>query len=186
MARIGRAIRGKLNLERAATEEMIAIALEAKPHQCTLVPERPEEVTTEGGLELAGQAARLVAACERLRDGGIAVSLFIDPDAAAHLEPFSGIVEGFELNTDAYTRAKAGFSGSERARLAKAASVGAAMGFRVYAGHGLTAENVGPVASIREVEELNIGHALVSRAVFLGIEGAVREMLAAMADARSV
>jgi pyridoxine 5-phosphate synthase len=163
---------------------MIAIALAAKPHQCTLVPERPEEVTTEGGLEIAAQAARLVAACERLRDGGIAVSLFVDPEAVPHLEPFSGIVEGFELNTDAYTRATGGFAGTERAKLAKAASIGAAMGYQVYAGHGLTATNVGPVASIREVEELNIGHALISRAVLLGLDGAVREMLAAMTSAR--
>jgi pyridoxine 5-phosphate synthase len=150
-------------------------------------------VTPVGGLDLARQGARLVAAAERLRDGGIEVSLFVDPDAIQYLEPFAGLAAGFELNTDAYTRAHAGFAGvsdrtgfagSERAKLARASATGAAAGFKVYAGHGLTTANVGPVASIPEVEELNIGHALVSRAVVIGLAGAVREMLEAMRAAR--
>lgn len=186
--RLAAAVRGKLNLEMAATDEMTAIALATKPHQCTLVPERPDEVTTEGGLALAALGARLLPVCERLRDAGIEVSLFIDPEAAtpASLSPFGGgLVAGFELNTDAYTKATGGFAGSRRAELARAAAIGASLGFKVYAGHGLTAANVGPVASIRPIEELNIGHALISRAVALGLDGAVREMLAAMKSARA-
>jgi pyridoxine 5-phosphate synthase len=183
VSRVARAIRGKLNLEMAASDEMVAIALATRPHQCTLVPERPEEVTTEGGLDLESQRARLLGACERLRNGGIEVSLFIDPDPKRMplLEPFGGgLVTGFELNTDAYTKATGGFASSRRAELARSAAFGASLGFKVYAGHGLTAENVGPVASIPEVEELNIGHALIARAVFLGLDGAVKEMLAAI------
>jgi pyridoxine 5-phosphate synthase len=181
-------VRGKLNLEMAASDEMVGIALALRPHQCTLVPERPEEVTTEGGLEIGEGPgrARLVAACERLHAAGIEVSLFIDPDPReiSALAAFAGMVSGFELNTDAYTRAAGGFAKSRRADLARSASVGCALGFRAYAGHGLTAENVGGVASIAEVEELNIGHALISRAVVLGLDGAVREMLSAMRAAR--
>lgn len=185
--RLSRSVRGKLNLEMAASDEMIAIALRLRPHQCTLVPERPEEVTTEGGLDLASQGARLLGACERLRDGGIEVSLFVDPDpdGMPRLQPFAGgLVAGLELNTDAYTRAGAGASDARLADLARSAALGAEMGFRVYAGHGLTAGNVGAVAAIEEVEELNIGHALISRAVLLGLEGAVREMLAAIGKGR--
>jgi pyridoxine 5-phosphate synthase len=181
-------VRGKLNLEMAPSDEMVGIALALRPHQCTLVPERPEEVTTEGGLEIGEGPgrARLLAACERLRAAGIEVSLFIDPDPreVSALAAFAGMVAGFELNTDAYTRAEGGFAGSRRADLARSAAVGHALGFRAYAGHGLTSENVGGVASIAQIEELNIGHALISRAVALGLDGAVREMLAAMAAAR--
>jgi pyridoxine 5'-phosphate synthase PdxJ len=141
----------------ASTDEMVAIALRTQPHQCTLVPERPEEVTTEGGLEIGeGPArARLLAACERLRAGGIEVSLFIDPDPKriAALQAFGGLVSGFELNTDAYTKATGGFAGSRRADLARCASVGVALGFKAYAGHGLTAENVGAVASMDALQQ---------------------------------
>jgi pyridoxine 5-phosphate synthase len=186
LQRLRGSVRGKLNLEMSSSDEMVAIALRVRPHQCTLVPERPEEVTTEGGLDPTAGATRLLGACERLRDAGIEVSLFVDPDPEVMraLEPFAGIVAGFELNTDAYTKAGGGFAASRRAELARAASLGAAFGFRAYAGHGLTAGNVGPVASIPEVEELNIGHAMISRAVFVGLDGAVREMLAAIAAAR--
>ena len=181
--RLSRAVKGKLNLEMAATEEMVAIALRLRPQQCTLVPERPEEVTTEGGLDLASQSKRLLGVCERLRAGGIEVSLFIDPDprAVSRLEPFGGgLVAGFELNTDAYTKARGGFGGSRRAELARSAAIGVSLGFKAYAGHGLTAENVGPVAALGEIEELNIGHALISRALLLGLDDAVREMLVAI------
>jgi pyridoxine 5-phosphate synthase len=106
------------------------------------------------------------------------------PGGRAALAAFGGLVTGFELNTDAYTRAAGGFAASRRADVARSADVGAALGFRAYAGHGLTATNVGPIASIRRIEELNIGHALISRAVFLGLDGAVREMLAAMTASR--
>jgi pyridoxine 5-phosphate synthase len=186
--RLRASVRGKLNLEMAATDEMIAIACAAKPHQVTLVPESPEELTTEGGLDVAGQLPRLLAGSERLRTAGIEVSLFVDPDPRGieALAPFSGgLVSGIELNTDAYTRASGGFAASRRAEIARSADMGAAHGFRIYAGHGLTAANVGSIASIRRIEELNIGHSLVSRAVMIGLDGAVREMLAAMTDARA-
>ncbi len=186
LARLCESVRGKLNLEMAASDEMIAIACGARPHQVTLVPERPEELTTEGGLDVVAHLPRLVAGAERLRAAGIEVSLFVDPDPKriAALAPFAGLASGLELNTDAYTRARGGFAASRRAEATRSADMGAALGFRIYAGHGLTAANVGGIAAIRQVEELNIGHALVSRAVILGLDGAVREMLAAMAAAR--
>lgn len=188
LERLRESVRGKLNLEMAASDEMIAIACRARPHQVTLVPERPEELTTEGGLDVAAHLPRLLCGAERLRAAGIEVSLFVDPDPRRidALAPFSGgLVSGIELNTDAYTRAQGGFAASRRAEAARSTDIGAAMGFRIYAGHGLTAANVGGIASIPKVEELNIGHSLISRAVILGLDGAVREMLAAMAAARS-
>lgn len=186
LTRLRPVVRGKLNLEMAASDEMLAIACAARPHQVTLVPERPEELTTEGGLDIVSQAPRLLAAAERLRAAGIEVSLFVDPDPKrlAALAPFAGLASGIELNTDAYTRARGGFAAGLRAEAARSADVAAALGFRIYAGHGLTAKNVGGIASIARIEELNIGHALVSRAVVLGLAAAVREMLAAMAAAR--
>ena len=185
LERLRGAVRGKLNLEMAASDEMIAIALRARPHQVTLVPERPEELTTEGGLDVIAHLARLVAGAERLRANGIEVSLFVDPDPKRidALSPFVGLASGIELNTDAYTRARGGFVAGCRAQVARSTDLGAALGFRIYAGHGLTAANVGGIASIRRIEELNIGHALVSRAVMIGLDAAVREMLAAMAAA---
>jgi pyridoxine 5-phosphate synthase len=179
------AIRGKLNVEMAATDEMIGIATRLLPHQVTLVPERPEEVTTEGGLDLVAHAERVRTAAKRLEVAGVGVSVFIDPDlrqldALARLDA-GGAIGGFEINTDAYTRAR---TDAERAPLLAAmrdfAGRGHALGLRVYGGHGLTAENVGPVAALPHMEELNIGHYLVGRAVMIGIEAAVREMLAAM------
>ncbi|MDH3403148.1 MAG: pyridoxine 5'-phosphate synthase [Acidobacteriota bacterium] len=185
--RLRREVRGKLNLEMAATAEMLGLALELAPDQVTLVPERPDEVTTEGGLDLAAQKAVIAAAAERLAAAGIAVSLFLDPhpeqiEALGTLG--SGAIAGFEINTDRYTRAT-DRAGEELAAIAAAARQGAGLGFAVYAGHGLTTANVGPVAARPEIEELNIGHWLVSRAVLVGLHTAVQEMLAAMAGARS-
>jgi len=176
-------VRGKLNLEMAATPEMLAIAERVRPHQVTLVPEQPGEVTTEGGLDLAAHGERLRDVAMRLSAAGIAVSLFIDPDPAQLdrlVEIGPGAVEGFEINTDAYTRAAGLDSELHLAGLRAAAEQGHAFGFHVYAGHGLTTANVGPVAALPHMEELNIGHWLVSRAVFVGLGAAVREMLAAM------
>jgi len=186
LERLRASVRGKLNLEMAASDEMIAIACRSRPHQVTLVPERPEELTTEGGLDVVSHLPRLLAGAERLRAAGIDVSLFVDPDPKRidALAPLAGLATGIELNTDAYTRARGGFAASRRAEAARAADMAAALGFRIYAGHGLTAANVGGIASILRIEELNIGHALICRAVILGLEGAVREMLAAMATAR--
>jgi pyridoxine 5-phosphate synthase len=178
-----RSVRGKLNLEMAATAEMLAIAERVRPHQVTLVPERHDEVTTQGGLDLAAHGERVRDAAMRLSAAGIAVSLFIDPDPAQLerlVEMGPGAVEGFEINTDAYTRAAGLDSELHLTGMRAAAEQGHASGLRVYAGHGLTGANVGPVAAIPHMEELNIGHWLVSRAVLVGLGAAVREMLAAM------
>ncbi len=180
--RLRASVRGKLNLEMSSAEDMVKIALWVKPDQVTLVPERPEEVTTEGGLNLLLYARRIAEVAERLAAGGMAVSLFIDPDplqlqALARLSGHG--VTGFEINTDAYSRAPA--IGSELRQIAESVEQGRAAGFHAYAGHGLRTDNVGPIAALPGMEELNIGHFIVSRAVVVGMEAAVREMLAAMA-----
>jgi pyridoxine 5-phosphate synthase len=179
-------VRGKLNLEMAATEAMLAAAFVLRPDQITLVPERPEEVTTEGGLDLLNHHRALGAAASSLSDEGLAVSLFVDPDLEqlARLESLSdGSIVGFEINTDAYTRAPHDDSEAELAKIVAAVEFGAEAGLSVYAGHGLTTDNVGPVAALEAVEELNIGHSIVSRAALIGMDAAVREMLDAMAVA---
>lgn len=182
------AVRGKLNLEMAPTEEMVGIALDVRPDQVTLVPERPDEVTTEGGLDLRGSASAIEGVASLLAQNEIPVSLFLDPDLA-QLETLRAItfgsVAGFEINTDAYTKvaARERIGPTVLAELEKivdTAERGAEDGFAVYAGHGLTVGNVGPVAAVRVIEELNIGHSIVSRAALVGMAEAVREMLAAM------
>lgn len=178
-------VRGKLNLEMAAEAEMLALALRVRPEQVTLVPENPNEVTTEGGLDLRAHGERVGAAAERLAAAGIAVSIFLDPDLA-QIEPLAALrsrgVSGFEINTDAYTRATTEAArASELLRATETAKRGRNEGFHLYAGHGLTVQNVGPIAAIEGMEELNIGHALVSRAVMIGMTAAVEELLAAMA-----
>jgi pyridoxine 5-phosphate synthase len=195
---LAQSVRGKLNLEMAATDEMLVVALAHRPGQVSLVPERPEELTTEGGLDLLRHGERIHAVAERLAEAGIAVSLFLDPDsrqvdAAAALP--RELVSGFEINTDAYTKAFSGTAGlhpndtvppraaDELEAIRAAARRGGEAGLRVYAGHGLTTANVGPIAAIPEIEELNIGHFLVCRSVFVGLAEAVREMLRAMGTA---
>jgi pyridoxine 5-phosphate synthase len=181
-------IAAKLNVEMSVAPEMTAIALEVRPDQVTLVPERPEEVTTEGGLDLASQGERVAAVAAVLAAAGIAVSVFVDPDprqlaALAALTRGGAPIAGCELNTDAYTRAASPDSAPELAALRQAAARIRESGLGLYAGHGLTAANVGPVAALPGMEELNIGHSLVSRAVMVGIAAAVEEMLAAIARA---
>jgi pyridoxine 5-phosphate synthase len=183
--RLRESVRGKLNLEMSIAPEMLAIALRVRPDQVTLVAERPEEVTTEGGLDLVRHGDAVAHAARRLAASGIEVSVFVDPEErqiAALADGLAALATGFELNTDAYTKAE-GKEAQERelAKLAAAARQGVRHGFRLYAGHGLTPENVGPIARLHPMEELNIGHALVSRAVLVGMDAAVREMLAAMA-----
>ncbi len=176
-------VAGKLNLEMATSDEMLAFALEHRPDQVTLVPERPEEVTTEGGLDLLSQGRPVAAAVDRLAAAGIDVSVFVDPDPR-QLERLAALtgrgVKGFEINTDRYTRGEAG----QIELIRRVAADGGAAGLGVYAGHGLTTTNVGPIAAVPEIEELNIGHFLIGRAVLVGMVAAVREMLAAMAAAR--
>lgn len=189
--RLRAAVTTRLNLELSTSEGMIAVALRHRPNLVTLVPESPEEVTTEGGLDLVARGGAVRRAAERLTDAGIAVSLFLDPDPrqiAAAAELPRDLVGGFEINTDAYTRAAGpdgtGDAAGELSAVAEAVRQGAAAGLHVYAGHGLTAGNVGPIARLGGIEELNIGHALIARAVLVGLAEAVREMLAAMGAGR--
>jgi pyridoxine 5-phosphate synthase len=185
-------VRGALNLEMAATDEMVAIALEVKPDIVSLVPEKRAERTTEGGLDvIAAQAQSNSAvgrAIERLLAAGIAVSLFIDPSEEAVQASKQLGAPRIELHTGDYCERAhpidAAPGDTELARLHRAATRGAELGLHVAAGHGLDYVNVGPVAAIAEIEELNIGHAIVARAVLVGMERAVREMRAAIDRAR--
>ncbi len=175
-------MRTHMNLECALTEEMLGIAVETAPSDCCLVPEKREELTTEGGLEVAGQKDRVEAACKQLGDAGIRVSLFIDPDKAqldAAAEVGAPVVE---LHTGAYADSEDG--AAELERIARAAEYGAELGLVINAGHGLNYLNVKPVAAIPQIVELNIGHAIIARAVFSGLGEAVREMKRLMLEAR--
>jgi pyridoxine 5-phosphate synthase len=170
------------NLEMACTEEMIGIALRLKPHEVTLVPERRQEVTTEGGLNVEAQRAQLGDGIARLNGAGIKTSLFIDPVRGTLDRSRELGAAAVELHTGAYSHAPKNPATAEALR--DAARHGASIGLAVHAGHGLSIENVAPIAAIPEIEELNIGHAVVGRAVFVGIEQAVRELRRAMDDAR--
>lgn len=170
------------NLEAACADEMIAIALRLKPQQVTLVPEKREEVTTEGGLDVFREAARVENAISALRGAGIRTSLFIDPNPRAVEQSAKLGAEAIELHTGEYAHHP---DDPAMLRALEGASVsGIASGLAVHAGHGLTVRNVGPVAAIREIEELNIGHSIVSRAVFVGLVESVREVRRAMDAAR--
>ncbi|MGW8265746.1 MAG: pyridoxine 5'-phosphate synthase [Longimicrobiales bacterium] len=167
-----------VNLELAASSEILDLACELRPLQATLVPEKRQEVTTEGGLNLSGPETTeaLGLALRRLRDAGIRTSLFIDPEPESLERSRELGADAVELHTGEYANARGEARGIELARLARMAREGRRMGLGVHAGHGLTYENVLPVAAIREIEELNIGHSIISRAVFVGLERAVREM----------
>ncbi len=180
MAAVRAAIRVPLNFEMAATDEMVRIAIETQPNACCLVPEKRTEVTTEGGLDVAGQHATLRLAVASLKAAGIRVSLFIDPDVAQLRAAADIGADIVELHTGAYAHGKDG----ELARLLSAAAQANLLGLEVHAGHGLTYDNVGPVAAIPEVMELNIGHFLIGEAVFVGLEAAIRRMRGLMDTAR--
>ncbi len=179
-----------LNLEMAAIEEMLEIAAEIKPDAVSLVPERPDEVTTEGGLDARGNLTIVRAAVSKLREAGIATSLFIDPDPQQIEAAREVNAQQVELCTAVYadaTLAARGVHGEgearvshELGRLREAAGLASQCGLRVAAGHGLTYRNVGAVAAIREITEFNIGHNIIARAVFVGLERAVLEMRAAI------
>ncbi len=166
-----------VNLEMAVTAEMIAIARDSRPAAATLVPERREEITTEGGLGVAGRVDEIRAAVASLRDSGLRVSLFVDPETRQVEAAAQTGAHAVELHTGAYCEAwGSAREGRELERLREAATRARGAGLAVHAGHGLTVRNVGPVARIPEVEELNIGHAIVGRAIFVGLQRAVEEM----------
>jgi pyridoxine 5-phosphate synthase len=171
-------VRTVLNMEMAATDEMLGIALELRPDVVTLVPERREERTTEGGLDVS--QARLVESIDRLRSAGIVVSLFIDPSSDAVRRSAEVGAEMVELHTGDYCGAARRDAPRELERLRGCGREAAALGLRVAAGHGLDYPNVAPVAAISEVEELNIGHAIIARAIFVGLDRAVRDMMRAI------
>ncbi len=185
LERLKAAMQTHMNLEMAVTAEMLAIASDISPKDCCLVPEKREELTTEGGLDVAGQLDKVASACETLSAKGIWVSLFIDPDARqldAAVQAGAAVVE---LHTGAYADANPEAQGDELKRIVDAAAYGRQIGLTVHAGHGLHYENVKPVAEIPEIVELNIGHAIVARAVFDGFTVAVSEMKRLMTEARS-
>jgi len=184
IARLSDKLTIPLNLEMAATEEMLAIALRHRPHAACIVPEKREERTTEGGIDAAGQHNRLAPLVRELGAARIRVSLFIEPDSRqieAALSLGSAVVE---LHTGRYAE----LAGEERAvelrRIADAAALAAKNGIEVHAGHGLTLDNVAPIAAIPQIRELNIGHSIVADALFVGLADAVKRMRAAMDAAR--
>jgi pyridoxine 5-phosphate synthase len=175
-------VRTRLNLEMAATQEMLRLALTVKPDQVTLVPERLDELTTEGGLDVVLNSVQLRPVVKTLTEGGVAVSTFVDPDLEQVKESHKLDARAIEINTVAYAEAR-----DERAREAAlrkvvdAARLARKLGLGVHAGHGLTYANVGALSGVSEITELNIGHNIVARAVLVGMERAVREMVAAIA-----
>lgn len=173
-----------LNLECAVTDEMLSISERVKPDWCCLVPEKREELTTEGGLDVAGQQAGVAAACSRLLEQNIQVSLFIDPEPAQIEAAAACGAVAVELHTGTYADAGRSAQANELQRLREAAIVAEARGLAVHAGHGLHHHNVLPVAELPQIVELNIGHALIARAVFTGLTESVSSMRALMDQAR--
>lgn len=182
ITRLATSITTVLNLECAATEEMIALAERLRPLAVTLVPERRAEVTTEGGLDVHGAGSVIAAAIQRLKRVGVRSSLFIDADPSAITQSHALGADAIELHTGPYAHAP---NNPDKLRaLAEGATLASSLGLAVHAGHGLTVRNVGPVAAIPEIEELNIGHSIVSRAIFVGLTASVKEIRAAMDAAR--
>lgn len=173
-------VRTHLNLEMAATQEMVAIALKLKPDYVTLVPERREEVTTEGGLDVAGNLDHILGVVHELQAQDIPVSLFIDPDPSQIEAAAETQTQFIELHTGTYANASYQDEGIELGSLSTACDIALELGLRINAGHGLTYWNVRPVAELPGMEELNIGHSIMSRAILVGMERAVREMKLAM------
>lgn len=186
MRRLKAEIALPLNFEMAATAEMLALALEIKPNACCLVPEKREERTTEGGLDVAGQLAALKDYCATLKAAGIRTSLFIDPETAQVQAAAQAGADIVELHTGSYAEHGAGSAarGQALSQLKSAATLAHSLGLEVHAGHGLNYENVGDIAAIPEVVELNIGHFLIGEAVFTGLDIAILEMRRLMNEAR--
>ena len=180
-----RSVQTRVNLEMAVTDSMIELAVKHRPSDCCLVPERREELTTEGGLDVAGQKHKVADACRALAQHGIRVSLFIDPDPAqieASAEAGAPVVE---LHTGAYAEAAAAGVARQLARIDAGVARARSLGLVVHAGHGLNYHNVAPIAAMRSIVELNIGHAIVAQALFDGFAGAVAKMKALMVAARA-
>jgi pyridoxine 5-phosphate synthase len=175
----------RMNLEMAVTDETLAIARSVRPPDCCLVPERRLEVTTEGGLDVAGQIARLREAVAALGAAGVRVALFIDPDPPQIEAAAQVAAPVVELHTGAYAGSTGGRAAAELERLRAGARRAASLGIEVHAGHGLDYRNVQAVAAVPEIVELNIGHAIVSRSVFTGFEAAVRDMKQLVVAARA-
>ncbi len=166
----------RVNLELACEEQVLATACRRKPHQATLVPERREEVTTEGGLDVVAHRSAVTNAVHRLQDAGIVVSLFVDPidtqiRVAAELE-----VDAIELHTGSYAEATSASRDQELERLVSASSLACSLGLQLHAGHGLNYQNVKPIAAISDMHALNIGHSIVARSICVGMQEAVRQM----------
>lgn len=175
----------KMNLEMAVTDEMLAIAETIKPADCCLVPERREELTTEGGLDVSGQLDRVQAACQRLAAANITVSLFIDPDTTQIDAALACEVPVIELHTGRYAEAETEAERDEELKIiAEAAEYAHRHGLQVNAGHGLHYHNIKPIAAIPELVELNIGHAIIARSMFTGLKQAVADMKQLMLEAR--
>ena len=184
IARLADVLTVPLNLEMAATDEMVAIALRHRPHAACIVPEKREERTTEGGLDAAGQHNLLAPMVRELASANIRVSLFIEPSAEQIAAAVSLRAPVVELHTGRYAELDGDERAEELRRLSDAAALAAKNGVEVHAGHGLTFDNVAPVAAIPQLRELNIGHFLVGEAIFVGLEESVRRMKAAMEAAR--
>ena len=184
IARLSAELPIPLNFEMAATEEMLAIALTHRPHAACIVPEKREERTTEGGLDAAGQHNHLAFYCERLRNAGVRVSLFIEPDprqVEAAIRLGAPVVE---FHTGRYAHLEGGEQAAELKRVSDMAALATKNGIEPHAGHGLTFDNVAPIAAIPQLAELNIGHFLIGEAIFTGLDASVRQMRALMDDAR--
>lgn len=176
-------VQTKLNMEMAATDEMIKIAKKIKPDMVTLVPEKREEITTEGGLDVAGNKTTISKVVNNLKRTGIFVSLFIDPDKKQISASGDTDCDMVEIHTGSYSSAKSEeVSVKELSKIKEAVTIALSKGLRVAAGHGLDYYNVKPVAEIEGIEELNIGHSIISRAIFSGMEMAVRDMLQLCGD----
>ena len=175
-----------LNFEMAATNEMKDIALRLKPNAVCIVPEKRMEITTEGGLDLIGQFDRLESICHQLNDSGLRISLFIEPDLRQIETALKLEVPVIELHTGTYSELRADDKENELKRIQRAVDYANELGIECHAGHGLNYENVGPIASIKKITELNIGHFLIGEAVFIGLTNAIDKMKRIMAEARKV
>ncbi len=183
IAALSKALRVPLNLEMAATDEMLAIALKHRPHAACIVPEKREERTTEGGIDAAGMHKNLKPIVAQLVDAGIRVSLFIEADRRQVDAAKSLGAPVIELHTGAYAHASGAAREHELARIKDAASYGASLGLEIHAGHGLTYDNVGAIAAVPQIVELNIGHFLIGEAIFVGLNNAMARMRGMMREA---